>query len=372
MFLVNSGSDVTRAELQSGTEILGATEFDSRIEVLFREARRRRRRRWSLGVMLALVLVTGIVTTLQFSRRAAPPRSTEPRGGLPRWIAPLSPHHPPPVRFVSGDGAGGVGVYATATGRLVSHLSLQTGGGPDQQAVLASNGRTVYFAQPTGTCGGVIDTVPISGGTRAMTVIDEPGTLALEPEASPTSAELAWVGVTCEPGGTASTLYVTNVATGQLSDLGPYTGQGNDDGLSWSDDGTLLAVEAAPAIRILPIHDSTGTRGTSRRLVVPHGCTLQDPVFMSAPRQIAVVRTCTSASGRKGSSAVLVYDSATGRPVATVVSAPTGQTFESLSVDPTDHVLVGLAAPYGPAETARVVNGRLVPISRSTPTGAQW
>ena len=150
-------------------------------------------------------------------------------------------------------------MYATATGRLVSHLSLQTGGGPDQQAVLASNGRTVYFAQPTGTCGGVIDTVPISGGTRAMTVIDEPGTLALEPEASPTSAELAWVGVTCEPGGTASTLYVTNVATGQLSDLGPYTGQGNDDGLSWSDDGTLLAVEAAPAIRILPIHDSTGT-----------------------------------------------------------------------------------------------------------------
>ncbi len=362
---------MARTEVPAGTDIPGAIAPDSSIEVLFREARRRRRRRWTIGILVVLVAAT--VSALVLSRSAPPPRSTEPsQSGLPRWAAPSASHNALPDRFVSGDGDGGVGVYDTATGRLLFHLGVQTSGGPDQQAVLADDGKTVYFAQPDGTCSGTIEAVPVSGATKATPVIDDPGTLALEPEPSPTSSELAWVGVACGRTGAHPTVYVTHMGTGAASTLGPYAGQVGDDGLSWSDDGTLLAVETAPTVKIVPVDDASRTGGTGRQLVVPLGCRLLDPAFVPTRHQIAVVRTCASSPGRERSSAVLVYDWATGRPVATVVTAPSGTTFESLSVDAAGHVLVGLVAPRGSAETALAVNGRLVTISTATPTGAQW
>jgi hypothetical protein len=269
---------------------------------------------------------------------------------------------------VAGDGNGGIGVYSTTTGNLVRTISTQGSGGPDQQAVLTGTG-IVYFTQPEGACGGTIQAVPMSGISRSVQVVSVPGTLALEPEPNPTSTVLAWVGVTCGPNGTRSSLMLTNIATGSSANLGPYFGRDSDNGLSWSRDGGLLAVEAAPTVKVLRVGDSALV---SRSLVVARSCFLTDPAFLPSPRQIAVVRTCYTATGSEKSSNLLVYDAATGVPTALIAAAPNGETIQSVSVDADGHILVGVSNSSAGAETSEVRHGRFVTVSRWSTTGAEW
>jgi hypothetical protein len=87
--------------------------------------------------------VTVIVSVFAF----APSRSTVTVTTNPApspGVAPSTPG-PIPTFFVAGDNAGGIGVYSTATGRLVRTVARQTSGGPDQQAVLSADDRTVFF-----------------------------------------------------------------------------------------------------------------------------------------------------------------------------------------------------------------------------------
>jgi hypothetical protein len=185
------------------TDSLAAATPDLDVQALFPEACRRRRRRWSIG--LAVLIVAGMAIALLLDSDAGVPSShARAPVGLPKWTPPPGPARPAPALYVSGDGSGGVGVYSTATGSLIRVLSPQGAGGPDQQVVLSSDRRSVFFTQPTGACSGNILSGPVSGVSLPPVVISESDTLASAASPSPTSDELAWVGVTCNSSGSGA------------------------------------------------------------------------------------------------------------------------------------------------------------------------
>ncbi len=316
----------------------------------------------------SLAVIVAVAVTLSFTLPGSAPGPTRSRLGLPRWSAPATATQPMPKLFVAGDNRGGIGVYSTATGRLLRTLSPQTNGGPDQQAVIGTEGK-VFFAQPAGACSGTIQSVPLSSTSGPTTVLSLPGILAVDPAPSPTSSDLAWVGVRCGSNGTQTRLYISNSVTGLRVDVGPYTGRSADNGISWSRDGTFLAVEAAPTIRILRASDSVRV-GVS--LHVGKGCILTDPDFLPSRRQVAAIRTCYTSTGVKTSSDLLAFDAATGQPLARIAVAPPNSSIQSVSVDAEGHVLVGVVHGDTGAVTAIARSGRLTTLSNSSPTGAEW
>ena len=184
-------------------------------------------------------------------------------------------------------------MFSTNSGHLIRTLSPQSPGGPDQQIVLTSDGSIVYFAQPSGACSGQILSAPISGTTAPTVVISDPRLLALAPSPSPSSDDLAWVGVTCGSTGatTSSSLYETDLATHVTSDLGAYSGQ---DELAWSPNGQRLAVQSNSTVQVFDVTRQSSEAGSSMK--EPSGCRLASPVFLEQD-QIAAIRTCYSSSG---------------------------------------------------------------------------
>jgi hypothetical protein len=264
-------------------------------------------------------------------------------------------------------------VYSSTTGSLLRTLSPQGPGGPDQQAVLSSDRQSVYFVQPSGACSGTILRAPVSGASLPTTVISVPQTLALEPAASPTGHDLAWIGVSCGPSGSVATsdLYVTNVDTKTTITLGAVASS-NDDGIAWSRDGRLLAVETGETVEVVAAGQASLSQ--ARAMQVTGSCRLTSPVFLSRPNEVAAIRSCSGNFGETGTSAALVFNTETGKPVALIASAPRGSTFEGLSVDESGgHLLLGVvrSSPVS-ATTAQVESGRLVTVSTRSPTEAEW
>jgi len=345
---------------------MAPVEWDT--EALFKEAKRRRRRRWAVGLVSLLIVIAAAILAVQGSSSPRHPR-IKPGLGLPEWNSPSTSSRPAPTEYVAGDGKGGIGVYATATGALVRTIAPQNNGGPDQQAMVTSDGKTVYFARPNGGCPGIIEVGPVSGASSPVSVISIPGIVAVEPSPSPASSDLAWVGANCGSDNTSSSLYVTNLSTRTRTDLGPYSGSNSDDGVAWSDDGHLLAVESGSTVRVIGV-DQTTTSG--RALIAPDGCRTSSPAFVPTHDQVAAIRTCYNTKGTETSSSVLVFNSTTGRPVARLFEADPGRTIESMSVDSSGHVLLGVTNGSGGAELDQVKQGRLVTISAVSLTGAQW
>jgi hypothetical protein len=340
---------------------------------LFEEARRRRRRRWFIGLILSVVV--SLAVALFVSLHSGAPRPiAPPRGGLPRWTPPQGKPQAAPALYVAGDGNGGIGAYSTANGALIRTISPQGPGGADQQVKLSRSRQFVFFTQPTGPCSGNILNGPVSGSSAPAVVVSDPRTLALSPSPSPTSMDLAWVGVTCGSTGstTSSTLYITNLATGERSDLGAFSGQHSDDAISWNSDGTRLAVESGTTVAMFDINQSS-PRNVGL-LDVTGGCTLTSPTFLSQGNQLAVIRTCYGTARTPGTSQVLVFNVFTGKPVAIVASSPQGTTFQGLSVDASgQHVLLGVVTNFPPsAHNMQLESGRLVAVNGKSPTDAQW
>jgi hypothetical protein len=342
-------------------------------QLLFEEARRRRHRRWFIGTMLVLALALAAALVVSFAS-STPKSSPQPHVGLPRWTPPQGKRHPAPALFVAGDGKGGVGVYSTVNGSLIRSISPQGPGGPDQQIVLSDNRQSVFFVQPTGLCSGNILSDPLSGSSAPPAVVSDPGVLALSPAPNSTSKELAWVGVTCGSTGhtTSSTLYITNLVTGARTDLGAFSGQHDDQEISWNSDGTRLAVESGATVAIFDTNPSSLKQ--VERLDVTSGCTLASPAFLSQPNEIAAIRTCYGTSQTSGTSQILVFNAATGKPTAVVASAPRGASFQGLSVDASgQHILLGVVTSFPPtAQNMQLENGRLVTVSHYVPTNAEW
>jgi hypothetical protein len=346
---------------------------DLEAQALFKEARRRRHRRWFFGVVL--VLVVSLAVALIVSMDSGAPRQISPgHVGLPRWTPPRGKARAAPALFVAGDGNGGVGVYSTTNGALIRTISPQGPGGPDQQVALSRNRQTVYFTQPNGLCSGNILSGPVSGSSAPGVVISDTQTLALSPSPSPTSGDLAWVGVTCGPTGTTTrtTLYITTLTTGARSDLGALSGQHGDDGIAWSPDGTRLAVESGTTVAVFDTDQSPPEE--LGRLDVASGCTLTSPTFLPQPNELAAIRTCDGTTRTSGTSEVLAFNVVTGKPVAVVASAPHGATFQGLSVDASgQHILLGVvtSSPLG-AHNMALKGKRLVPLRGQAPTDAEW
>ncbi len=340
-------------------------------EALFREARRRRRRRWSAVILL---IVTALVAVPLLANESVPRRPRpQPHVGLRRWVPPPGAGRSAPAVFVDGNGKGGVGVYSTATGSLLRTLSPQAPGGPDQQAVLSSDRQSVYFVEPSGACGGTILRAPVSGASPPTAVISVPQTLALEPAASPRGSDLAWVGVTCGPSGSVATsrLYVTDVKTETTIALGTVASS-NDNGIAWSRDGRLLAVETGETIDVMSARQASLRQGNAMQ--VTSGCRLTSPVFLSRPNELAVIRTCSGKSGETGTSAALVFNTETGKPVSFIASAQRGSMFQGLSVDESGgRILLGVVGSFPASATnVQVESGRLVTVSQHSPTDAEW
>ena len=85
----------------------GATTRDA--EALFKEARRRRRRRWAIGTVA--VFAAGSPSSL-FCCGPALARAAlnVPSRAGSRWTPPNGGSHPAPAFYVAGDGQGGVGL----------------------------------------------------------------------------------------------------------------------------------------------------------------------------------------------------------------------------------------------------------------------
>lgn len=340
---------------------------------LFEEARRLRRRRWFIGLIVFLLVSVAVALFVSFNT-GAPGHGATSRGGLPRWTPAQGNPRAVPALFVAGDGKGGIGAYSIANGALIRTISPQGPGGPDQQVEMSRNRQSVFFTQPTGPCSGNILKAPVSGSSAPASVISDPQTLALSPSPSPTSMDLAWVGVTCGPTGstTSSTLYIANLATGVRSDLGAFSGQNSDDAISWNSNGTRLAVETGTTVATFDTNRSSPR--DVLLLDVTSGCNLRSPTFLSQPNQLAAIRTCYATTRTPGTSQVLVFNVLTGKPVAIVASAPPGTTFQGLSVDASgQHVLLGVVTNFPPgAHNKQLERGHLVAVGGSAPTGAQW
>ena len=262
-------------------------------------------------------------------------------------------------------------MYSTNSGHLIRTLSPHNPGGPDQQIVLTSNRASLYFVQPSGTCSGQILSVPIAGTAAPTVVISEPGLLALDPSPSPSSDDLAWVGVTCGSTGstTSSTLYVTDLATHATRDLGAYPGQLRDDEMAWSPDGNKLAVQSNSTVEVLDVTQQSLDIGSSMKVAAR--CRLANPAFLAQER-IAAIRTCYSSTGIVRTSSALVFNVVTGKAIALIANAPPGGAFQGLSIDSSgQRFLLGLVSS-GRAEDVQVQDGQLVAVSHEAPTDAQW
>jgi len=353
---------------ESSPEIVSATAA----QALFEEARRLRRARrcrWSVAGLLVILAVVAAVRVIDRTG----PRLRHPvsRGDLPRWTSAAGAPRKTPTTYVTGDDMGGIGLYSTATGKLIHTISPEQSGELDQEAMLTGNRNTVYFAQQDGPCSGVILRVRISGAGDPSAAISIPGTMALDPSPSPTSSELAWVGDTCGASETvtATTLYLTNLATHLTTQLGSL-GSIGDARIAWSRNGTQIAVENGDTIEILAANRMV--LGQAKPMEVANGCRLSSPAFLSRSNQLAVIRYCWSSAGKPSTSTALVFNVATGKPMARIASAPHSAAFQGLSVDRTGtHILLGIAGPAG-ATTVEFTSGRLKTVSSTSPTDAEW
>ena len=166
---------------------------DTQAEALFREARRRRHRRWAAG-LTSIVIASLVLGVALLTRTAATRSETSPHATLPGLRATDGTRRLPDV-YLAGDGKGGVGVYSTATGSLIRTLSPQSSGGPDGQAALSADRQSVFFAQPSGTCGGDILRVPTSGTRCSDNSSLVAGTLAVSRHRQ-VQHPTAWPGLT--------------------------------------------------------------------------------------------------------------------------------------------------------------------------------
>ncbi len=279
-----------------------------------------------------------------------------------------------PKVYVAGDGKGGVGVYSTATGSLIRTLSPQSPSGPDGQVVLSANRKSVFFAQPSGTCGGNILRVPTSGARTPTTVVSVPKILAASPSPSPTSNELAWVGVGCEPNGVpgSSSLYLTDLTSGSTSDLGTISAANSDDEIAWSPDGGRLAVENAGTVTIFVLRAQSFIKNVSLR--VSDSCRLNSPAFLARRYEVAVISSCYGVAAASHTDRVIAFNGSTGNQVGVLATAPVGARFQGLSIDASGrYALLGIvhSDPVG-AELARIDGTRLVTVSRNSVTDAEW
>ena len=213
-----------------------ATPMAADPELLFREARQRRRRRWLVagifGVVVMMILAS--MSILLFGRAAGRSASTR---GLSRVPTPVGTVHRYPKQMVIVNAqAQDLQVISSTTGHVLRNLSSDAGSfnGTIQASVSPSG--TVYFDH-AGQAGSEpseqIWSVPLSGG-RSTFVAD-----GRTPVVSPNGTLLAfltWTALTNAP----ASIVVMNIATGASTTWSYSTNGPEISGLSWAPDSQSL------------------------------------------------------------------------------------------------------------------------------------
>jgi hypothetical protein len=205
-------------------------------ELLFREARKRRRRRWLIaGIFGVVVLMILASLSIVLSGRAVG-RGASTRG-LSRVPTPVGTVHLYPKQMVIVDApAQDLQVISSTTGDMLRNLSSDAGSfdGPIQASVAPSG--TVYFDH-AGQAGSEpseqIWSVPLSGG-RSTFVAD-----GHTPVVSPNGkllAYLTWTALTNAP----ASIVVMNISTGASTTWSYSTNGPEISGLSWAPDSQSL------------------------------------------------------------------------------------------------------------------------------------
>jgi hypothetical protein len=205
-------------------------------ELLFREARQRRRRRWlitgTFGVVVMVILASTAIVL--FGKSAGRSAST---GGLRPVPTPVGRVHPYPKQMVIVNAqTQDLQVISSTTGDVLRNLSSDAGSFDGTIQASVSPSGVVYFdhAGRAGTePSEQIWSVPLSGG-RSTFVAD-----GHTPVVSPNGALLAyltWTALTNAP----ASIVVMNIATG-ASTTWSYSTYGPEiSGLSWAPDSRSL------------------------------------------------------------------------------------------------------------------------------------
>jgi hypothetical protein len=162
---------------------------------------------------------------------------------------------------------------------------------------------------------------------------------------------------------------MTNLTSGATSDLGAISAENGDDEVAWSPDGTRLAVENDSTVTLFVLHTESFTESVSLR--APNSCRLNSPAFLARRYEVAVISSCYGVAASHNDR-IIAFDASNGSQVAVLATAPNGARFQGLSLDASGrYALLGIVRGDG-AELARIDGTRLITISRSTVTDAEW
>jgi hypothetical protein len=222
-----------------------ATPTPADPELLFREARQRRRRRWSIAGILGVVVIVILasLSIVLFGRAAGRGASTR---GLGRVPTPVATVHPYPKQMVIVDAASqDLQVISSTTGDVLRNLSIDAGSFDGTIRASVTPSGTVYFDH-AGRAGGEpseqIWSVPISGGRS--TFVSDGHTPVVSPNGT-LLAYLTWTALTNAP----ASIVVMNIATGASTTWSYSTNVPEISGLSWAPDSQSLVFATSTPTR---------------------------------------------------------------------------------------------------------------------------
>ena len=212
-------------------------------ELLFREAKQRRRRRWLVAGIVATALIVALLSIVLLGRTAGPGRLTHGTDRAPTPVGKVNPLPKQMVMVSLGVGQQNLEVVSSASGHVVRKLTSAVGSFDGTTQPTVSPAGTVYFdhagragSQPSEQ----IWSIPLSGG---------PSTFVADghtPVVSPNGAFLAYLTWTALNNAPASVVVMT-IATGATNKWIYSTNVPEISDLSWAPDSqSLVFTTSAP------------------------------------------------------------------------------------------------------------------------------
>jgi WD40 repeat protein len=243
-------------------------------------SRNRRRSTWGLSIGLAVCLVVGTLVALD----------VHAIGGSSNGGLAVGGHVSGALLVADSDGA--VRLLDPDTGAvlrtLVGPSPVDSSGRhlKEPEAITAAN-QAAYVAYDDGLHS-VIESIPFSGGTPQYV------TSGMDPSASPDGTRLAFVRLVTGSSGSASEpVVIRDLATGSEQAVDTTTGFGFVESLSWSPDGTQLAVSGIFTPTARP--GSVGGIDIGVQiLTVDQPTSATNPRFLGPPRTLGGLGTVAS------------------------------------------------------------------------------
>jgi hypothetical protein len=355
-----------------------ATPSPKDVEVLFQEARRRRRRRW-VG-WLAILVIVGAAVSLWLEHLGS--SATSPTHGVNRNRAALTA--PTPAEAVVWTSGHQLVVISTTTGHVVrtlaSDVSIAAPGLPD---ITVGPDGTVFFDSSAASSfdngswtGDQIFSVPVIGGTITHVA---PG---LDPQVSPSGRWIAFLASDAqgeapylsETGGVA----IRRLNGGAISGvrvLHPGRGQLNRglSDLSWSSDSRRLSFDLVGTTGLttawaIAVNPSTTSLSSAREIkVASPGVTWNGSWGTNRKGQPIGLGIATGSNGQQQ---VVALDPWTGRVLARLFSVPGQVCVDHTSSTPPACVADFSNALTGDSPGANVLIAGVMRLSQGVPSAS--